>query len=101
MGLSFDTPTQKTESPAYGQLLIDRLDKLLDLAGSETDARLREDLYDCINNRYRSTAFRDMIKSLPPEKMSMEQRQAMKNRLDGIRFRTRTPRVKAWRYQWP
>jgi len=76
---------------------LDKLEQLVHLSRTEPGP-IRQDIMDCINQRYRSTAYRDMIKKLVSGGgMSPQDRDEMQKLLSGIRHCVRTPRAKAYR----
>ncbi len=111
MGIVFDSseedvvPTESvslTVEPAWGQAELSYLGKLIDMAKLVPDRVVQKNMYDCINVRYRSKAYRDHIVDMESKgNISKEQLDSMRTILVGIRHLPRTPHAKAFRYQWP
>lgn len=100
MGLQLPTEPQVAQPQVKHPELV-KLEQMIHLARTEPDP-IRQDILDCINQRYRSTAYRDMIKKLVSGGgMGPQDRDEMQRLLAGIRSCTRTPHAKAYRYQWP
>lgn len=100
MGLQLPTEPQVTQ-PQVKHPELDKLEQLVYLSRTGPEP-IKQDIMDCINQRYRSTAYRDMIKKLVSEgNMSPQDRDEMKKLLSGIRHCVRTPRAKAYRHMWP
>jgi hypothetical protein len=111
MGIVFEEETRpavavssrkstETTEPSYGAAQVTALKEMIEAAKLAPHS-YRQHMYDCINVRYRSKAYRDHIKHLIPSHMSQNQVSEMKRQLSSIRHASRTPRAKAFRFEWP
>lgn len=108
MGLSFDLAEPSVTStepatPAWGQREIETLESLEALA-STSSGYVRDVFLDCINARYRSKGYRDLVKAKASEvQISTEQLREMRKIISSgkMRYAKRFPSAKGWRYEWP
>jgi len=85
--------------PAWGEEQKRTLMSVIAEANASTN---KTTLIDCINARYRTKQYRDLIlENKAKGTISDQQILDMKFALAGIRHNQRTPRAKAYRYEWP
>lgn len=108
MGIVFEENAKVKSSvvvegePSWGAREVSTLHELITNADIMPGGPVREAMYDCINNRYRTKAYRDYVKKMESNgSISPAQMKKMAGMLFQIRNRTRTPRAKAFRWQWP
>lgn len=108
MGIVFEENTKVESSvevagePSWGTREVSTLHELITNADIMPGGPVREAMYDCINNRYRTKAYRDHIKEMQDKGyISDAHVKKMADMLCQIRHRMRTPRAKAFRRQWP
>lgn len=90
---------QVATEPEWGKA---QLQELKDVIAAANLSGHMSTLIDCINTRYRTKPYRDLIKSNQfLGHISDQQIRDMKFVLAGIRHNRRTPHAKAFRYEWP
>ncbi len=111
MGLLFDDDIEEAENveaapaiaePGWGISQKTTLLALIQEASNLTSYDTKQALYQAINDRYRSKAYRDYYKEMVDKgHANIHQQNEMQSLLSSIRHCKRTPRAKAYRYMWP
>jgi hypothetical protein len=106
MGLVLPTQEVAQGAPAVigrmGDNYLLNMQREFAFANTINTVHIRRAVLDGLNNRYRSTAFRTMVKG--QEKSGLIDPSVvidMKNELSKHRNEIRLPYSKSWRYQWP
>lgn len=100
MGLIF-APSEPEVAEVKQHIEVVMLRQLIDDARGIADHNLKHKMLDCINEKYRSAAYKRWFKGqMDAGLITEDDKLRMENLLRQIRHCVRTPRAKSYRYIW-